>query len=383
MKILVVAHYQDDGSPTAIFIHEQMKEYVRAGHEVMALVPVGIAKRDWHGNRATVRARACWIDGIRHVFLRYLTLSRFGEKHFNTASAIFALKTQLTSVLDGFRPDVIHAHTLGFDSEIGAWLKTRFDCPVVVTTHGSDTNVPLDNGQAALLKTYCDQVDAVVAVSNQLKKRLETCGTRTPIHAIYNGYVPHPHPVDSIRNPLAMIQVGNLIESKRVDVTIRAFAKLREQWPDMTLTIIGQGSLRDSLEALCAQLGVSDGVRFLGQKPNAEVFHRMCESGFFVMASKPEGFGIVYLEAMAAGCVTIGTEGQGIADIIEHGVNGFLVPADDEDCIADVIRQCLLQPEMAQKVAVAGQTCAGQLTWSKNAGEYQKLFERLISEMAH
>ena len=69
----------------------------------------------------------------------------------------------------------------------------------------------------------------------------------------------------------------------------------------MTLTVVGDGPLRTSLEELCQQLDVSGSVRFLGQLPNEEVFVRLCESTFFVMVSKPEGFGIVYLEAMAAG----------------------------------------------------------------------------------
>ena len=92
----------------------------------------------------------------------------------------------------------------------------------------------------------------------------------------------------------------------------------------MTLTIVGQGPVRQMLEEICGKLGISDAVEFTGQMPNDQVLARLRESEIFVMASKPEGFGIVYLEAMSSGCVTIGTEGEGISDLIVHGENGFL-----------------------------------------------------------
>ena len=377
MKILVVAQHQHDGSPTAIFIHDQIKEYVRAGHEVLVIAPVGIAKPDWIGDRFSLRTKACEIDGIPHVFPRYLTQSRFGAKHINTPSAVYAVKKQMRSLLNGFQPDIIHAHVLGLGSCVGAALKEALGCPLVVTTHGSDTVLPLERGDVALLRTFCDQADLVLAVSKQLKERLSTCGTKTQIRVIPNGYVPYPRP-DAGKQPLSeMIQVGNLIPSKRVDVTIRAFAQLRREWPDMRLTVVGRGPLRAELEALCRELEVEEYVRFLGQIPDEEVFRRMCEAGFFVMVSKPEGFGIVYLEAMAAGCVTIGTEGEGIADLIVSGENGFLVPADDPAAIARVIDACRADPGRAQEIALRGKEAAQGLNWVNNAQQYVALFEEL------
>ena len=97
------------------------------------------------------------------------------------------------------------------------------------------------------------------------------------------------------------------------------------------------------------------------------------------MSSKPEGFGIVYLEAMAAGCVTIGTEGQGIADIIEHGVNGFLVPADDADCIVRVIESCMADPQRAEQIAACGQRLTLSMTWKENAIQNLALFGDLLN----
>ena len=377
MNILVVCHYGLYQDLTFSFVHNQVKEYAARGHRVRVLIPNGIGKTGRDGRRFGSGLTVSVMDGVELLDLRYVTLSSFGEKGFNQKSAIAVIKAHEKRIFENFSPDVIHAHTLGFDSEIGAWLKGRLGCPLVVTTHGSDTNVPLDNGQGAQLKQYCDRADAVVAVSGRLKERLAACGTETPLHAIHNGFVPRPIPVGTVRKFHSMIQVGHLVSSKRVNVTIQAFAQLRKKYPDMTLTIIGQGPLREELEQLCLQLGVADAVQFTGQIPNAQVFTRMCESGFYVMASKPEGFGIVYLEAMAAGCVTIGSEDQGIADVIEHGVNGFLVTVDEPEQIVRIVDRCLQDEQEAVSVADKGRILANKMTWLENAERNLALYNQL------
>ena len=378
MNILVVAHYQNDGSPSAIFVHDQVKAYVAAGHAVRVIVPLPIGKRAPGTKRLGFGICKREIDGAVHCFLRYVSLSNFGSAHFNTASAVTALWSVLPRVLKGFRPDVIHAHTLGFDSEIGVWLKKKLGCPLVVTTHGSDTSIPVEQGNAAALKPWCDHVDRVVAVSSALADKLRTCGTQTPVSVILNGFQSQALPASMEKRPFSFIQVGHLLEQKRVYITVQAFAALKKRYPEASLTLIGQGPERERLETLCLDLGVKGSVRFSGQIPNQEVLSEMGRTRFFVMPSVREGFGIVYLEAMACGCVTIGTEGEGIADLIVNGVNGFLVPPDNPDAIVRVIDWCLQNPEQTEAIAERSRKDARSLTWENNAAQYIQLFNSLI-----
>ena len=179
------------------------------------------------------------------------------------------------------------------------------------------------------------------------------------------------------KKPFTMLQVGHLIESKRNAVTIRALALLRKKYPEMTLKIIGAGVLRQTLETLVDDLELRDAVTFTGEVPNPEVLSAMAESMFFVMPSKPEGFGIVYLEAMSNRCITIGTQGEGIAELIESGKNGFLVPADDPKAVADAIDWCMMYPDEAEKIAQQGYLDTKELTWERNAEHYVQLFKEL------
>lgn len=379
MNLLVVCHYGLYQDFSYSFVHHQAAAYAALGHHVRVLVPIPVGKAGPSGRRFLPGLECRTADGVEIVYLRFLSLSNYGRAHFNTSSAIAALEAHLSELLRGFQPDVIHAHTLGFDSELGAWLKDWLHVPLIVTTHGSDTSNPMEQGEGAQLKRFCDHADMVAAVSSALADKLRACGTDTPIVSILNGFVLE-NVSQGIKQPYSLLQVGALTEQKRVFVTIRAFCTLRKQYPALTLTLIGQGPERGRLEEFCRELDVEDAVFFLGQLPHQDVLAEMAKVHFFAMPSVGEGFGIVYLEAMASGCVTVGTEGEGVADLIVSGENGFLVPPDDPEAIVCVVEWCLDHPEESAAIAEQGRRDALGLTWEKNAKQYIALFQSLTEE---
>jgi len=360
------------------FVHNQARELAAMGHRVRVLLLTGFGKCDLAGRRMGPVLQVSKEDGVEICRLRYITLSRFGEKlGFNVKSARAAISLWGGPVFRDFQPDVIHAHNLGFSSQTGAWLKKRLRCPLVVTTHGSDVSIPFERGEREMLKRWSDQADYVGCGSSALAARLEACGTNTPLTVILNGFQTSYLPRSDEKKPLTFVQVGHLLAQKRFYITIRAFAEIHRRHPEAELTLIGQGPDRERLERLCRDLGVEDSVTFTGQIHNQEVLRYMGQSQFFVMPSVREGFGIVYLEAMAAGCITIGTQGEGIADLIVDGKNGFLVPADTPEAIVEVVERCLARPELMSAVTAAGRKDAGELTWRRSAERYTALFEKL------
>ena len=383
MNILVVCHFGLYQDLSFSFVHNQIREYAALGHRVRVIIPNGVGKRGRNGGRFEKPLHISEVDGVELFDLRYVTLSRYGEKHFNSASAIAAIHLQWNHIFEDFQPDVIHAHTLGFDSQIGAWLKEKWECPLVVTTHGSDTFIPFADGRCKELKRYADAADVVVCVSSLLRRTLEECGATTKLDVILNGFNIKYSASDKPKDPAYIMQVGSLIPRKKTDITIRAIAMLKEKNTGIRFMTIGSGVERANLEKLCAELNVLDSVTFAGQLSNQEVHEKLSEATFFVMPSVREGFGIVYLEAMAAGCVVIGTEGEGIADVIVNGENGFLVPADNPERIASLIDRCLQHPEKAYRIAMEGRKSAIGLTWKRNAEEYTKLFKQLKEKSTH
>ena len=375
MNILVVCNYGMYQNLSSSFVHAQAKAYAKLGNNVHALIPVALGKTVGN-HRAFPLYRENTVDGVHLHYIRFLSLSNYGKKHFNTVSAQRAVQANWAKLFHQFAPDVIHAHTLGFDSGLGAWLKNKLHCPLVVTTHGSDSSNPYRQGQTVWLKNCCDKTDAVVGVSSKLVRQLKDCGAKTRLQSILNGFAEQNLSSEK-KMPDSWIQVGHLIPQKYQEITIRAFAAHAKTAPAARLTIIGEGPDRCRLESLCAELGISHAVRFTGQLPNKDVLAEMASAQFFVMPSHPEGFGIVYLEAMASGCITIGTQGEGISDLIVSGENGFLVPPDDPDAIARVIDWCLTHPTEAAAIAEKGRQDATALTWEKNAKAYTLLFKEL------
>lgn len=377
MDILMVCHYGLYQDLSCSFVHAQAKAYADLGHRVRVIVPIAIGKSDVSGKKYGLGMTTAVHDGVTVYYLRYLSLSKYGEKRFNCRRAYGAVRRHWRVITGDFAPACIHAHTLGFDSRLGGLIKKKLKCSLLVTTHGSDASIPYQNGRLDDLREWCDVADCVVAVSTALANKVRASHTKTRVEVILNGFRLQHVPNHSEKTPLSLIQVGHLTAQKQVDVTIRAFANLAEKHPQATLTLIGQGPKREELEQLCAELGVDHQVRFLGQIPNDRVLAEMGNSQFFVMPSVREGFGIVYLEAMACGCITIGTKGEGIADLIRHGDNGFLVDPHQPDAIVQVVECCLQDSQTANKIALAGCQAAQQLTWEANATNYIRLIEEM------
>lgn len=377
MNILVVSHYGLYDDLAASFVHDQVCAYTDLGHQVKVIIPIAIGKKG--GGEAYIAPTLSHISagGASLYYVHFCSLSNFGKRGFNNKSAILSIGCYLSQILEGFHPDIIHAHTLGFDSAIGAWLKKKLHCPLVVTSHGSDTSIPFEKGNYAALRSAAAEADSIVTVSHSLQKKLELAGIRTPLSTILNGFR-----IDYLKTNVprqaSIIQVGTLTKNKRTDITLSAFASLYPRHPDMTMCVIGWGVEEPNLKAFAQTHQIP--VRFLGRVSNQEVLTEMSKSCFFVMPSVREGFGIVYLEAMASGCITIGTEGEGIADLIVSGENGFLVPPDAPEAIVRVVEWCLAHPKEASAIAERGRRAALELTWEKNAAQYLNLFASLIGE---
>ena len=139
---------------------------------------------------------------------------------------------------------------------------------------------------------------------------------------------------------------------KGVDTTIRALARLQADLPDLHYVIVGDGDDRPRLERLARDLQVSSRVNFIGRLGSSDPSLLSCYANcdLFVLPSKGEGFGIVFLEAMAFGKLVIGGDHGGTPDVIEDGMTGFLVKHGDEVRLAQIIEQLLRDASLRQSI---------------------------------
>lgn len=150
------------------------------------------------------------------------------------------------------------------------------------------------------------------------------------------------------------VTAARLIEDKGVDDVLKIFASILERYPRAQLSIAGDGPHRKFLENLTLTLGCADRVTFLGHIPQSDLIRIMKVSHFFILMSRyaAERLPNAVKEAMCQGCVVITTDTSGISELIDDGVNGFVVRKGDWEAAAACVDKCMSSPTLAKKIAV-------------------------------
>ena len=173
--------------------------------------------------------------------------------------------------------------------------------------------------------------------------------------------------------------LGSLFELKRVDDTIKALSNVYKN-QDFEFNVIGDGAEMIHLKELASSLGVENRVHFLGRRNRDEAQNLIAKSDIFVMVSAHEAFGLVYVEAMAKGCITIGTKGQGIDGVIKHGENGFLCESKKPEALALLIKDIVsLSKVELERISLNAMETARFMTNEKAAENYINSIQKFIS----
>jgi len=153
---------------------------------------------------------------------------------------------------------------------------------------------------------------------------------------------------------------------------------LKDHYPTLQAEFIGEGAHRERFMALAQELQIVDRVHFLGRRTRSEVADAMRRCTLFVLPSRFEGLGCVYLEAMASGKPAIGCRGQGIDEIIEDGINGALIPVDGLDELVHKLRTLLVDSELRARIGhAARQTILERLTLSHQARNLFNIYKQV------
>lgn len=271
-----------------------------------------------------------------------------------------------------FVPDVIVGHFVLPQLKMLYLLKQKFPNAVTgMVLHSEGSTIP---------KLYSDYQKLMTAVdvwgfrSEAFKLAFEAkYGKKEKEFICYSGIpakylTPIEH--DFSQGIRKFSFVGSLYKLKRVDDTLQALKKVFVD-KHFSFDIVGSGAEFDNLKALSSSLGISDCVKFHGQKTRDDAQKIMGGTDCFIMVSAHEAFGLVYVEAMAKGCITIATKGQGIDGVIIDGENGFLCEAENPDALADVITYINSLPvERLRQISLNAIKTAENLTDEKVAKHY-------------
>jgi len=237
-----------------------------------------------------------------------------------------------------------------------------------------------------LIRNLYPKANAIIALSEGVKRDLivnfrineEKC------NVIYNGIdldnieilsmEPVDHPWFNENIPV-IIACGRLTKQKNYPMLLKAMGIIKKKQP-VRLLILGDGEERSKLESLTSEFGVRDSIDFLGFQKNP--FKFMAKATLFVLPSSWEGFGNVLIEAMACGVPIISTNcPYGPDEIITDGINGILIPVNDEKALSEAIMRLFKNNSLRKRLAEEGRKRAEDFRIEKMVAEYERLFKSL------
>lgn len=282
------------------------------------------------------------------------------------------------------RPDVIHAHWLLPSGLLALALHTMFGIPYIVTGHAADVFRFRGAPFRALKRLIMAKAAVVSLVSGEAAGVLGI-----PREEAQGLVVPMGVDVERIQEDVGarrpesgrFLFVGRLAEKKGVDVLLRALAELH----DGRLVVVGDGPDRPALDALAAELGLSERVTFAGQQGQKRVAEELRLAEALVVPSRvardgdADGTPVVMGEGMAAGVPVVASRLGGLSEHITSGENGLLVEPDDPHALAEGLRHVLQDPEAASKWAEAARrTMREQLDIRVTARRYQEFIDAAL-----
>ena len=280
-------------------------------------------------------------------------------------------------------PDaVIHthnamAHYYAVLASLGLPVKCRIN-----TRHGMGGRTR-SGRQEWLYRQSLRGTDYAVAVCEAARQRLAADGMRPrrALLSVPNGIrLERFRPADDVARQSLVAElglptgsriigtVGRLQPVKDHALLLRAFAKVRVQVPEAALVIVGDGPLRAALEAQAEQAGLSDALRFMGDRH--DVPRLLTGMEVFALTSTSEGYSVALLEACASSLPIVATDVGGNREIVRHGINGRLVPSGDTAAIATALIALLRGGEQAAAMGRAG------YAWAQAEASFRTMAER-------
>lgn len=343
----------------------------------------GGAAHEHHGNLSVYR--------VEPYHIRSLDFSSW-TMHFN-----FSMLEAATPIISREGPfDLIHAHDW-LAAYAARVLKTAFKLPMVATIHATEwgRNQGLHNDLQRYISDVewwlCYEAWRVICCSLYMREELQQV-FQTPedkLRVIPNGVDPRPfqatQPDPGFRSHYAapdekiVFYVGRLVQEKGVQVLVEAATQILAAYPCCKFVIAGKGPTQDALQSQVRDKGLSERFYFTGyvEDQTKSRLYRVADVAVFPSLYEP--FGIVALEAMAAGVPVVVSDVGGLREIIASGVNGLKAFPGQADSLAANILTILEKPDFAQQMARhAWQDINRYFTWPNISRQTVAVYEEVL-----
>jgi glycogen(starch) synthase len=283
-----------------------------------------------------------------------------------------------------FDPDVLHVQCFGPNGVYATALSLLTRVPLVVSLQGETVMDDHD------VFAHSFVLRRSLRISFKVAARVTGCSQFTvddsiarfgldpeAAEVVFNGM--QPQRADGALDVpyVDVLAVGRLVEKKGFDLLIRAFAAIADDHPNLTLGVGGAGPAQATLESLAAELRLRSRVHFFGRLSREEVHAAMRKAKVFVVPSRLEPFGIVILEAWAAGVPVIATSVGGPSQFVEDRKSGILVDPNRTDNFARVLDEVVRDDTLRHRIAEGGRARVIDFSWDRIADRYREIYAGL------
>jgi phosphatidyl-myo-inositol alpha-mannosyltransferase len=351
----------DDPGGAQVHVRELAGHMIAQGHDVLVLAPV------------RNRAEEPWVRAV----------GRPVDVTFNRSNAPIDPRPwslrQVRELLRSFGPDVVHVHE-PLTPSTSMWATLGAEAPVVATFHTGAERSRLYDLAAPVLRRIARRIVIRVAVS-RVAERAASARIGGSFEIVPNGAdvarFADAEPA-ALGTGTKLLFVGRLDERKGFPVAVGAFARLAKDRPELRLIVVGDGPERSAVNGLPADVRAR--VAMLGAVPNIDLppFEKACDL-YLGTSVGGESFGIVLVEAMAAGLPVVASGIPGYDEVVTDGVDGLLVPPRDPEALARAAGTILDDPGMAERLSAAGLARAATFDWGVVGAKLEVLYDRAVA----
>lgn len=289
------------------------------------------------------------------------------------------LENQLTKLKNIIRdehwiPDIIIGHFPNPQLEIIHELKKIYHARTCMIMHWA--NFDIKRIYKNKHQEFMDSIDIWGYRSLPIQREFEKIyGKQKRSFLCYSG-IPEKYIVQSNDREFygdlkRFVYIGDLIKRKHPISLVYAICRIYHNNTDYRIIYIGEGDEKRKIQGIIDSLDIKEHVSFLGRVPRDNIPAILDGSECMIMISQSEALGLVYLESMGRGCITIGSKNEGIDGIIQNGINGFLCEAGNEQELANIIRHInSLTAEERKKISQNAIATAKELTDYRTALKY-------------
>lgn len=401
LRILFLASYfpKPDNPWMGTWALTQAQALARQNVELLVVsctswLPSGLATTSGAKAYANCPAEYTWEGNVRVLYPHWFYYPvppvkqwAYGNPEPYLQVAWWSVKQELCRIIEQFQPDILFCHHTLPNGWMIAHLPPHLQKPIITLDHDFDEveDANVFKSRRTAMQFVAKRAWAMLAVSKRMENSLRHLFPNTQTFTQHIGIDPlpatlfnHPRPAH-LSGKTIILTCALFAERKGIPLLVEAFGQIVNQYPNAVLRIVGSGSEEEKIRNTINQLGLTENVQMVGKKPHQEVLQEMVWADCFALVGWNEPFGMVYLEAMAAGKPILCCNDCGITDVIQSGIHGCVVPPKDVAATAVALLQLLSNQAKRQEMGYNAQRLIlEKLTWDAKTKELIALFEQAV-----